>query len=94
MDIGTTAEKEVMTLGNFYLWRGSSCSGTRMGPLKQPMLDYLPATSIKMKARTGRRYWRILRGNGNQLWASAERGEAKGAWESQMSANGHPIAVI
>lgn len=24
----------------------------------------------------------------------AERGEAKGAWESPMSANGHPFAVI
>lgn len=34
------------------------------------VLDYLPATSIKMKTRPARRNWRtVLGGNGNQLCA-------------------------
>ena len=47
LDIGTTREKEVVTLCNFCLWRDSECGGTRMGPLKWPVLDHIPAFQLR-----------------------------------------------
>lgn len=56
----------------------------------------LPASSVKMKAKAGRRHWKpVLGGYRNQLHAPLlKEREAKGAWESQMSADGYQFAWI
>lgn len=66
------------------------------GTLKRPVLDYLPC---HFNQDEGQAREEILEDCSWRKWKPAvcpitEKGEAKGAWESQMSANGHPFAVI